>query len=63
MPKAVLVVLIAVGIAGAQEHNETDKRAIGVVVGRFMDTWNRHDTHALAALFSEDADFTFSPAR
>jgi uncharacterized protein (TIGR02246 family) len=53
-----IVALIAVGIVSAQEHSETDKRTIGVVVGRFMDAWNRHDAHALAALFSEDADFT-----
>lgn len=28
------------------------------VVTQFMDAWNRHDAHALAALFLEDADFT-----
>ena len=25
---------------------------------RFMDAWNRHDAHAFAAVFAEDADFT-----
>jgi uncharacterized protein (TIGR02246 family) len=49
---------IAVGIFSAQEHNEADKRTIGAVVGRFMDAWNGHDAHAVAELFSEDADFT-----
>jgi uncharacterized protein (TIGR02246 family) len=58
MPRAIIVVLIVVGIVSGQEHSETDERTIGVVVGRFMDAWNRHDAHALAALFSEDADFT-----
>ena len=58
MPRAIVAVLIAVGMAGAQERNQTDKRAIEVVVGRFMETWNRHDARAFAALFSEDADFT-----
>lgn len=27
------------------------------VPGAFMDAWNRHDMEALAALFTEDADF------
>jgi uncharacterized protein (TIGR02246 family) len=58
MPRAVIVALIAIGIGGAQEHSEADTPTIGVVAGRFMDAWNRHDAHALAALFSEDADFT-----
>jgi uncharacterized protein (TIGR02246 family) len=58
MPRAITVVLIAVGIVSAQQPSETDKRLIGVVVGRFMDAWNQHDAHALAAVFSEDADFT-----
>lgn len=58
MPRAIILLLIAVGIVAAQEHSETDERAIGVVAGRFMDAWNRHDAHALAALFGEDADFT-----
>jgi uncharacterized protein (TIGR02246 family) len=58
LPRAVIGVLIAVAIVTAQEHDEADKRAIGVVVGRFMDSWDRHDAHTFAALFSEDADFT-----
>ena len=58
MPRAIIVALIAVGIVSAQEHHETDHQMIADVAGQFMETWNRHDAHAFAALFSEDADFT-----
>ena len=34
-----------------------DEEAIGSVIGRVVDLWNRHDMHAFAALFAQDADF------
>jgi len=59
MRKPLIGILIAVGVVGAQLENTTDKRAIEAVVARFMEAWNhRHDAHAFAALFTEDADFT-----
>ena len=33
------------------------EEAIRSVVNRFIDSWNRHDMHALADLFANDADF------
>ena len=43
---------------GSPVDNETDKSAIEALVAKFNDAWNRHDAHALAALFAEEADFT-----
>jgi uncharacterized protein (TIGR02246 family) len=34
-----------------------DEAAIGSVVERFVETWNTHDMHAFASLFTEDAEF------
>jgi uncharacterized protein (TIGR02246 family) len=42
----------------AQPGAETDEQATRAVVDRFMDSWNRHDAKAFAAVFAEDADFT-----
>jgi uncharacterized protein (TIGR02246 family) len=33
-------------------------QAIQDIVGALVTAWNRHDAHALAAVFAEDADFT-----
>jgi uncharacterized protein (TIGR02246 family) len=38
-----------------QDANESGVRAL---VTASADAWNRHDAHAFAAIFSEDADFT-----
>ena len=35
-----------------------DEKAIRGLMDRFMDSWNRHDAHAFAMVFAEDADFT-----
>jgi hypothetical protein len=43
---------------GSPLDHEADKSAIEALVAKFNDAWNRHDAHALAALFAEDADFT-----
>jgi uncharacterized protein (TIGR02246 family) len=37
---------------------EVDQDAIQALIDRFMDAWNRHDAHAFAGVFAEDADFT-----
>jgi uncharacterized protein (TIGR02246 family) len=34
-----------------------DEEAIRSVITRLVDSWNRHDMHSFAALFTEDADF------
>jgi uncharacterized protein (TIGR02246 family) len=36
------------------EHEEADIRS---VMGRVVDSWNRHDMHSFAALFAHDAHF------
>ena len=38
--------------------NAETAAAIEQIVQRFVDAWNRHDAHDLAADFAEDADFT-----
>jgi len=51
---SLLVGMMAVGA----RSKEIDEDAIRGVVDRFMEAWNRHDAHAFAELFAEDADFT-----
>jgi len=36
---------------------ENDDANIRSVIGRVVDSWNRHDMHSFAALFAQDADF------
>lgn len=38
--------------------SEIDEKAIRGLMDHFMDAWNRHDAHAFAMVFAEDADFT-----
>jgi uncharacterized protein (TIGR02246 family) len=38
--------------------NDKETTAIAQTVERFVDAWNKHDTHAFALTFTEDADFT-----
>jgi ketosteroid isomerase-like protein len=38
--------------------DEQAKAAIELTVNRFLDGWNKHDAHAFAMTFTEDADFT-----
>jgi uncharacterized protein (TIGR02246 family) len=42
----------------AQAGSEVDQKAIREVMDQFVAAWNRHDAHAFAAVFAEDADFT-----
>jgi uncharacterized protein (TIGR02246 family) len=44
--------------AFGQSGREADQKTIRESMDRFMDAWNRHDAHAFAAVFAEDADFT-----
>jgi len=44
--------------ASGQSGREADQNAIRELMDRFMGAWNRHDVHAFAAVFAEDADFT-----
>jgi uncharacterized protein (TIGR02246 family) len=41
-----------------QNGTKSDDDAIRGVMDRLVDAWNRHDVHAFAAVFAEDADFT-----
>jgi uncharacterized protein (TIGR02246 family) len=38
--------------------DQTAKRAMEDIAAKLVEAWNRHDAHALAAIFAEDADFT-----
>ena len=51
---SLLLSLAAYGQSGRGE----EQKAVREVLDRFMEAWNRHDAHAFAAVFSEDADFT-----
>ena len=53
-----LSLLLLPFIALCQAGTEVDQKAIQGLVDRFMDAWNRHDAHAFAEVFGEDADFT-----
>jgi uncharacterized protein (TIGR02246 family) len=55
---AICSLLIAIGATMARADNEMDKSALAGVVSHFMDAWDRHDAHAVASLFVENADFT-----
>ena len=55
---AVICLGLLFSSAIAQTGTKTEDDAIRAVMDRFMDAWNRHDVHAFAAVFAEDADFT-----
>jgi len=56
--KAAVCALLFSMTALGQSGKEADEKAIRDVMDRFMDAWNRHDAHAFAAVFAEDANFT-----
>jgi uncharacterized protein (TIGR02246 family) len=50
------------GVAFAQnspggDAQEKDRAAIEKAVQNYMDTWNKHDVHAVAMTYTEDCDF------
>jgi uncharacterized protein (TIGR02246 family) len=55
---AALCLLLFVSTTSYQAGTESDQKAIRGLMDRFMDAWNRHDAHAFATAFAEDADFT-----
>jgi len=57
MTRTVLVALLPL-VLMAQSNTKNDDEAIRSVMSRFLDAWNRHDAHAFAAVFADDADFT-----
>jgi len=54
---AVCALLFSLAALG-QSGTEPDRKAIRDVMDRFVAAWNRHDAHAFAAVFADDADFT-----
>jgi uncharacterized protein (TIGR02246 family) len=54
---AVLMLGSATFALGWQQH-ETANEGIGKTIEQFTDAWNKHDAHAFAAIFTQDADFT-----
>ena len=42
----------------AQTDQQSDEESIRSLVDHLIAAWNRHDAHAVAALFSSDAEFT-----
>jgi uncharacterized protein (TIGR02246 family) len=55
---AALTLLLLPFTALCQPGTEVDQKAIQGLLDRFTDAWNRHDAHAFAEVFAEDADFT-----
>ena len=53
----ICILLLSLTALG-QSGREADQKAIRELMDRFVDAWNRHDAHAFAAVFAEDADFT-----
>jgi uncharacterized protein (TIGR02246 family) len=51
------VVLLLIGTVSAQAPSAGDEKTIHPLVADFMDAWNKHDAHAFAETFTEDADF------
>jgi uncharacterized protein (TIGR02246 family) len=58
LTKPFLIVSLLIGTALAQTPSANDEQAIRKLVTDFMDAWNKHDAHAFAETFTEDADFT-----
>lgn len=57
---AILVFLAAAAPGAAQQGSGSqaaDEAAVRAVASSFVDTWNRHDMQAFAAVFADDADF------
>ncbi len=55
------VILFSLGIASAQMQpkvSEADSVAVKAVVAGYDDAFNKHDAHAVGALFAEEGDFT-----
>lgn len=42
----------------AQTSQQSDEESIRSIVDHLIAAWNRHDSHAVATLFSSDAEFT-----
>jgi len=55
---AVLCFLLLPLTTYAQSSSDADQKAIREVLAKFVDAWNKHDAHAFAAVFAEDADFS-----
>ena len=45
-------------LAQTASPSQEDEKPIHQLVSDFMSAWNRHDAHAFAETFAEDADFT-----
>jgi hypothetical protein len=58
LTKLCLIVSLLSGTALAQMPSAKDEQAIRKLVADFADAWNKHDSHAFAETFAEDADFT-----
>ena len=64
MPRvlALFATLLVWGSAMAQQKTvrdeDKDRAAIAQTVDRLLGAWNKHDAHAFAMTFTEDADFT-----
>jgi uncharacterized protein (TIGR02246 family) len=57
---AVLAAMLSLGSrsAGSQSASHEETQAIRQVIDAYMVSFNRHDAHAVAALFASDGDFT-----
>jgi uncharacterized protein (TIGR02246 family) len=55
--KLFLTGCLLAGMVSAQTP-ASDEKAIRQLAADFVDAWNKHDAHAFAQTFTEDADFT-----
>lgn len=55
---ASLLSVAALAQQPSASSEERVKAAIAQTLERFLDAWNKHDAHAFAMAFTEDADFT-----
>jgi ketosteroid isomerase-like protein len=55
-----LLISFALAISWAQKQSSADADSVAIkqVVAPWSDAFNRHDSRAVAMLFSEDGDFT-----
>jgi uncharacterized protein (TIGR02246 family) len=58
LTKTFLIVSLLIGTALTQNPSANDEQAIRKLAAGFVDAWNKHDAHAFAENFAEDADFT-----
>jgi len=55
---ALALLATAISAGAGRAADEKDRAAMAQTVEQFESAWNKHDAHAFAMTFTEDADFT-----